>query len=240
MNDRIIPPQWGEDHLSQFINDAQHNTYATFTNHKPEFSLLTFIHDSFLKIKNNLLNPPDLFSSLFLMRAHSAYLAGVRLSVSGQITECYMLLRGTLENSLYGLHISSNPTRRDIWLRRHDDNNSKRKCQNEFTAGNVLNTLKMKDKETHRIAQYLYELTIDYGAHPNAKGLLSMVRKERDEQRIDFMVDYLTGDSMPLHLGLKTTARVGVCSLLIFNVVFKELFDNLGISSDLNNLKKDL
>ena len=151
-----------------------------------------------------------------------------------------MALRGSLENSLYGLHISNNPGTREIWLCRHDDEDSKKKCKNEFTAGNVFKTLKLRDKETHRIAKHLYETTIDYGAHPNEKGLLSMVRKERDEQKIDFMVDYLTGDSMSLRLGLKMTARVGVCSLFVFKLVFKERFDILGVSADLDKLKQGL
>ena len=44
-----IPPQWGEDPLSQFIQDAWHNTYATFANLKPEFKRLQAIHSCFKK-----------------------------------------------------------------------------------------------------------------------------------------------------------------------------------------------
>jgi len=226
-----IPPQWGEDPLSQFIKDAWHNTHASFANLKPEFTRLKEIHSTFQKIIDNLLNTPEWFVGFFLMRAHSAYLAGARLSLSGQVTEAYMVLRGCLENSLYGLHISSNPNTREIWLCRHDDEDSKRKCKNEFTAGNVFKTLESRDIITHRIAKELYETTIDYGAHPNERGLFSMMRKTQDEHKIDFMVDYLTGDSMPLRLGMKMTARVGVCSLFIFQLVFKERFDmNKGVT----------
>ncbi len=151
-----------------------------------------------------------------------------------------MVLRGCLENSLYGLHISNNPDTREIWLCRHDDEGGKKKCKNEFTARNVFNTLKAKDEKIHKIAKDLYETTIDYGAHPNELGMLSMMRKTQDENQIDFMVDYLTGDSMPLRLGLKITSRVGVCSLFIFQLVFKERFDILGISKDLETLKQGL
>lgn len=241
MNHEIkIPPKWGEDPLSQFIKDAWHNTYATFSNLKPEFTRLTAIHSRFQKIIGNLVNSPEWFSGFFLMRARSAYLAGARLSLSVQITECYMVLRGCLENGLYGLHISNNPDTREIWLCRHDNETSKRKSKSEFAAGNVFKTLNSKDKETFRIAKSLYESTIDYGAHPNERGLFSMVRKEQDEQKIDFVVDYLTGNSLPLRLGLKMTARVGVCSLFIFKLVFKERFDILGISKDLDKLKQGL
>lgn len=239
-NELKIPPKWSEDPLSQFIKDAWHNTYATFANLKPEFTRLTAIHRAFQKIIDNLLNTPEWFAGFFLMRAHSEYLAGARLSMSGQVTEAYMVLRGCLESSLYGLHISNNPATREVWLRRHDDDDSNRKCKNEFTAGNVFKTLESKDTDIHKIAKDLYGTTIDYGAHPNELGLLSMMRKAQDENKIDFMVDYLTGNSMPLRLGLKMTARVGVCSLFIFKLVFKERFDILGISKDLEKLKQGL
>lgn len=239
-NETGIPPQWGKDPLSQFIKDAWYNTYATFGNLKPEFTRLTAIHRAFQKIIDNLLNTPEWFAGFFLMRAHSAYLAGARLSLSGQVNEAYIVLRGCLENSLYGLHISNNPDTREVWLCRHDDEDSKRKCKNEFTAGNVFKTLGLRDTKIHRIAKELYETTIDYGAHPNELGLLSMMRKTQDEHKIDFMVDYLAGNSMPLRLGLKMTARVGVCSLFIFKLVFKERFDILGISKDLEELKQGL
>ncbi len=235
-----IPQQWGKDPLSQFIDDACHNTYATFANLKPEFTRLKAIHSTFQRMVENLLNTPDWFAGFFLMRAHSAYLAGARLSLSGQVTEAYMVLRGCLENSLYGLHFSNYPDTREVWLRRNDDEDSKRRCKNEFTSGNVLKTLESRDTKLHKIAKKLYETTIDCGAHPNELGLLSMMRKALDEHKIDFMVDYLTGDSPPLRLGLKMTARVGVCSLFIFKIVFKERFDILGISKELEKLKQGL
>ena len=97
--------------------------------------------------------------------------------MSGQVTESYMVLRGCLENSLYGLHISNNPDTREVWLRRHDNERCKRKCKIEFSVGNVFKTLNSRDINIHRIAKDLYETTIDYGAHPNEIGLLSMIEK---------------------------------------------------------------
>ena len=61
-----IPPQWGEDPLSQFIQDAWHNTYATFANLKPEFKRLQAIHSCFKRIIDNLLNTPEWFAGFFL------------------------------------------------------------------------------------------------------------------------------------------------------------------------------
>jgi len=117
-NERIIPNDWGKDSLSEFIEDAHHNTLATFANLKPEFAHLKNINDTFKKITENLLNIEKLIPGLFLLRSHASYLGAVRLAVSGQLPETFMVLRGCLENSLYALHIALIPETGEIWLQR--------------------------------------------------------------------------------------------------------------------------
>jgi hypothetical protein len=90
------------------------------------------------------------------------------------------------------------------------------------------------------VASELYERTIDYGAHPNAWALLTNLTKKKDDGSIKFELNYLTGKSPALALCLKTNARVGVCSLMVFKIVFKERFDLLGISDNLQKLRRGL
>ncbi len=89
-----MPPGWGEDPLSAFIDNALHNTYATFHNLKPQYNLLKSIHQVFDTIVHNLARSPDWFAAFFLFRSHSAFLGGVRLALSGAIPESYMLQGG--------------------------------------------------------------------------------------------------------------------------------------------------
>lgn len=215
-NKTKIPKAWGQDPLSEFIQNALHNTYATFVNLKPQYTRLKAIYNTFQKIIDNLHHTREWFAAFFLMRAHSSYLGGVRLSLSGQIPEAYMVLRGCLENSLYGLYISLNPSTREIWLNRHNDDSSKKLCKKEFMVYRLFQCLESVDRETYCVAKGLYENTIDLGAHPNELALTSLLTQSQDESNIDFNIDYLTGNTMPLHLCLKNTARVGVCSLCIF------------------------
>lgn len=91
-----------------------------------------------------------------------------------------------------------------------------------------------------KVARELYDRTIDYGAHPNAWALLTNLRQKKEGNKIKFELNYLTGNSPALGFCLKTSAEVGVCSLMIFKLVFKERFDILGISEELQKLSRKL
>ena len=53
-----------------------------------------------------------------MARAHAAWLAAVRLGMSGQVVETYPLVRMVVENSWYALHLakdSAPPARAGVW-----------------------------------------------------------------------------------------------------------------------------
>lgn len=162
------PNDWGEDSLSEFIEQAWRNTIASFANHRKEYERLRDIHILYTDLIRHLDNSPDWFVGFFLMRAHSAYLASVRLVLSTQVADVYIVLRGCLETSLYGLYLSGHPKSAETWIRRGDNEASKRLVKNEFTIKNVLSYLKTVDPPEASVASLLYERTIDYGGHPNA------------------------------------------------------------------------
>jgi len=243
MKETPLPLDWGKDPLSAFIEDANHNTLATFVNLKPEFTHLEAINHAFKKITDNLKNPKVFIPALFLFRSHSSYLGAVRLAVSGQIPETYMVLRGCLENSFYALHIDRVPGNGEVWINRNNDLQSLQQCKNNFRISTVLGTLKSKDVILHKSAKQLYEMTIEYGGHPNEMSLSSIMSKSEDESKIDFKIAYLTSYKVnrpAFQLCLKNTARTGICSLMIFKAIFQERFDILGISDELEKLKQGL
>jgi len=125
----------GQDKLSAFIDGARRNTFATFANLRGIYTLLEEINEAFFKFNENLLNPSDPFAAFFSLKAHSSYLGSVRLSTSGQLPEAYMVLRGCLENSLYGFYFHRKPESGKTWLRRHEDEESRRRVRDEFKAG---------------------------------------------------------------------------------------------------------
>lgn len=79
-----------------------------------EYAKLAEIDGVFRKLIDNLLNTHDWFAAFFLLRAHSAFLAGSHLAMSGQAAEAYASLRLCLENGLYGLYLARNPGSRAL------------------------------------------------------------------------------------------------------------------------------
>jgi hypothetical protein len=234
-----IPKDWGKDELTTYINDARHNLFATYAN-LGIFRRFQHIDKVYRTIIENISNTKDWFPVFFLLRTHASYLTAVQLSASGQIPEAYMVLRGCLENAFYGFNIYKNPSLTETWLKRNDDENWKRLVKNKFQIKAILDSLKGMNKNLGTSAKELYERTIEYGAHPNPHGILTLVRQEQQDRFIRFDLAYLQGNTKPHALCLKTTAQVGLCCLMIFKVVYKERFDLLGLSDGIEKLSKGL
>lgn len=151
-----------------------------------------------------------------------------------------MVLRGCIENALYGLYLSRNPTSRETWLKRDDDKKSKQTMRNEFTAGNLLRAVQSEDVKLYDIAKELYDRTIDLGGHPNEEAFFTVMKQTEGDSKLTFHSAYLVGDEPALRLALKTCAQIGTCTLSIFQMIYPQRFDILGLSDRLNLLKKGL
>ncbi len=240
MKETKLPPNWETDPITDFIEQARNNTFATFANLKSQYNPLASIDKLFRDITNNLTNTKELVPSFFLMRSHSSFLCGVRLALSGQIPETYMVLRGAIENALYGLYVSRNPKSAEIWLNRHEDEKSKQRTRNLFSYSNVIQFLKSVDKRSYDATSQMYDRCIDLGAHPNERSVTSVMNMSKNDKELHYEVAYLVGNTPALHLAMKSTAQIGVCSLDIFQNVFRERFEILSGSIKLDELKKRL
>ena len=222
--------------LKNFINDSYKNTNSTINNLTSYYNRLDGIHKAYRKIIANIDNSDDWFSAFFLFRAHSSFLASVQLSTSGQLPEAYMVQRGCLEDSLYGLYFHKHPELRETWLRRHDNKQAKRKVKNVFRISILMELLKSIDPKLGDIIHNHYEQTIDYGAHTNERSLTTALKQQDGKNKTTFKYNYFNNSQLAFELCLKTNARVGVGSLLIFKIIFKTRFELLGISYDLQRL----
>jgi hypothetical protein len=63
---------------------------------------------------------------------------------------------------------------------------------------------------------------------------------EKSEADVQFQVAYLTDDTIAFRLLVKTVAQVGVCSLEIFRLIYRERFDITGLTDMLQKLKQGL
>lgn len=231
-----LPKNWGKDHFTKFVEEAHFNIIATAVNLKNEYTLIKDIDNVCHAIVDNLNYTRDWFSGFFFLRLHSSFLGAASLSMSGQIPETFMLLRGCLENALYGFYMSRVSESKEIWLLRHDDEESQKRMKNEFKIRNLFDCLEKENSKIYNITQNLYKKTIDWGAHPNERALSSVLKESESNGNIHFKIDYLTDNKNFISFCCKSVAQVGLCSLHIFNLIWPQRLEIMGINDQIKRL----
>ena len=232
------PPQWGKDRVTDYINVVRENSFATFVKFNPEFSSLIEIDQLYRLAIDCAQNCRDWFACLFILKSHSAFLVAVQLAVGTQIPESYMVMRGAIENALYGFYIFKHPELAEVWLRRDESKDNKDKVREQFKIGIIKALVAQFDNKLGEAVNILYERTIDYGAHPNEKSLSSSLQKTDNKDSIRFDVIYLTGRELPIKLSIKTSTQIGIACLKIFQLILPERFRIIGISDRLSKISK--
>lgn len=161
------PTGWARDDLTKFLDLGRAHQFQAFEHLSGSYRRLRDVDAVFLKLGENLDNPPNLISPLFVYRSHSAYRAAAGLVLAGQVPETYMVGRGCLEFALYGLYFANKPHTFDTWIARNEGAAQKKEVRKEFPVGNLMEVLKAADRRCAEVATALYERTIDLGAHPN-------------------------------------------------------------------------
>lgn len=239
-SDSKVPPPWEKSDLTIFFDWTKYNQLVTYHNAIGAFNIVQEVDAVFKDLADNLNNIPKYETALFIFRAHSTFRAGIGLVMSGQVFESYPVFRSCIENALYGLYINQNEGSFDIWMNRHNNEESLKKVRSTFSYGNLKKFLEKWNKSIFDVATVLYERTIDFGGHPNERAFTSnlLITKSPGQIRIDTI--YLTGDPQILMHGLKTGAQIGTCSLDIFQSLYKKRFDILCLSERLDELKSQL
>jgi len=236
------PIGWGADELTTFFDFARGNSFANFEHLKSEYGKLSEIDAVFEMVVKNLNHIS--FSALFVFQAHSAFRGALCLLLGGQVAEAYPCLRLSLENALYGIYFFKNPKSLQIWMRRHESDEAKKKVRKEFQISggpsSLMETLKTSDKNLGGAFKILYEHTIDFGAHPNQYGLRQRTRATKvDENNINLEMNYLVrGDSPASKIAFDCAASVGMAVLSVFRLVYIDRFNNLGITQNMEVLKQ--
>lgn len=228
------PPGWGQDLFTQFLDTARRNQFATFVNKNSEVNDLIFLDVMLTKLRADPVKP-NLFAPMsFLLRAHSAYRAAVGAVCAGQIYEAQALLRNCLEHAAYAHYVADDPTRYERWLNRHESANTKKSVRIEFMLKKIVDVLTVASEELGSIFSKLYDHTIDYGAHPNERGVSlnsELVMKEGNERH--FSAIFLHGNGPALDLGLKNAAQVGLLVLSVAALIDPARVQRLSIDQDL-------
>ena len=241
MTDPVVPT-WEGDPLSAFLSDAQRNERVSALKMPDLYAVLQRVHATFEQVATITAreNNPSLLPARFLMaRARGAWLAAVRLAMSGQTVEAYPLVRAIIEAAWYALHIGKDPqppARAVIWLRRNDDDSAKAQCKTEFRVGTVRATHATLDAEAEKALHTLYEWTIELGGHPNERGVLAAVTRADTGQAITFGAVLLANDPNLIAVALKSAVEAAVGALKAFRLIFPERFAIMGVDGEIDKL----
>lgn len=241
-----VPPGWGDDSLSRALQAASDNASHVFCHLSNVFSIWWRVNDLYGRALAHMNRATPWFLTLFFPRTHSSWLAATRLAASGQLPEAYMVLRGCLENALYAFYIHDDPKlpgtpgRAETFLRRDEGKDWRKKVRDEFKPSLMLDLLKGKDAPIGEMARTMYDHAIDYGAHPNAGGLLTNLNFQDVKGGYQVTTEYLNADPVARGLCWKCAAIVGVCGLDIFGLMWRRRFELLGLIGDLERLRQDI
>lgn len=131
--------------------------------------------------------------------AHNFFRSSLTLIFSGQPTSVYCLFRAALECAMYGLAIATDQTLELIWLKRNESEDHRKKCRNAFSPTKLFQILEARNRELSDMCKNLYELYIDYGAHPNVFGTFTFVRPAPDTDNA-IQLGFVQGDGKEVRI----------------------------------------
>jgi hypothetical protein len=237
-----IPDGFHSNKLGAFNTQAYTNSLATYRSYPSVWRLLSRISAAHEKLLDNLFNAKPMLPAFLIHRAHSAYLGATRLTVSTQALDAYPLMRSALEYGLYAVYFKDDPELGDLWQKRHESEENRKKVRRAVTIGKFIAYLQNKDRRLKNMVEKLYESTIDFGGHPNVYGVTGGIETQDDPDKevVLFQNNTLVGDEPIFHLCCWHTAAVGIAVLELMCLVYPERAGIIGVTDTARALREDL
>jgi len=233
----------GADFIN-FESVAHDNILKICTQDSQYYGLFTSISSCFDRLLSHFqdypYDKPGWATLFFLPRCQSAYLATGRMAMSCQFQETCMLARGTIENALYSFHVYINSDLASLWLRRHEDDKTKKSARDAFKYIKVIKTLSDKNPTFASYVDDFYKKMIDFGAHPNVFGSVAVTERTEEKGKILFNYECLTGNSIHHECLLFDVLDAGLISLKIFSFIFEKEFENIRLIPKLKQISLEI
>ncbi len=186
---------------------------------------LSSLDDLFMEFIPRLGGVKPATAAILLVNAHASFRAAVRLAFSGQLLPVFMALRGAIESGLYANSMVVSPGLADVWLKRGQDAKSRQACRDEFAIGKMFPMLtKAQDSDFTARVREAYEATIDFGAHPNNRSMLTSIQideLETGDHALNFA--YIHGPGSPeLRQSILACAETGLCVFFLALICYSD------------------
>jgi hypothetical protein len=236
----VLPPGWGKDKLTEFIQVTHQQQYATFHNKREAMQRLIGIDGLFARVSEGWLNPKSEIAALLLLRCHGSMRAAAAEAMAGQVVESYRQSRGMMENAAYAVHIHRNPKLAKVWLDRHVNRAGMKASKDAFQHIQVLKSVKAANVHAGDRFETLYQRSIDFGGHPNERSVTGSTKMTEQHDRREMLAVLLHGDDIAFNMGLKSVAQCALVSLELLQVIFNARFELLGVNAAMLELKRGL
>ena len=187
--------------------------------------------------------------ALLAMNAFIIFLSSIRVAMSGHGAAMFPLLRTALEASCYALLIGDSDEYREIWLKRDSTPEARKLCRRKFgsavpDAAKRIQAKSWAAPNTEAWIRQAYDEAIDFGGHPNPKGVMPYVRVNKDHpdgHRHISLAGVYGADSFETARCLMACLDVGLLIALILSNCREEPSKDAVITLNrLNELKEEL
>lgn len=226
-----------DDNLEQFFQKLRSNQSANKELFADWYAKIKSINDCFAIAGKNLIDPRPIISGILFSRCQYAFKTSAGMALAGQATEVFVMLRSVLEYTGYALAIFDDPTLENVWIERHVDPEKLKRQRDAFKISNVRDVIKKYDSKLKDIYDELYERTINFGGHPNPHAVFVSMRMDSEKGEPSLFSLAISSDPKSIQHALKSTAQVGFTALHIFQHIYKEKFELLGIREVIERLR---
>lgn len=138
-------------------------------------------------------------SILLNMHARLLFCAAVQTAMTGHLAPIFPVLRVSLESACYANEMLRRSELQDIWLKRHQDEESRKRCRREFGAGLIASVSKRLGEvlvDGDKLIIEHYEKLIDYGGHPNIASVITGAETEETDEHYLFHLPGVSTDKI--------------------------------------------
>ncbi len=236
--ERVPPPGWKGEALTEFFDLARSNQFGTFHNKPRVVHDICRLDRAFAAALFEWRDPPDLCVALLFARGHAAYRAAASLTLATQCAEAPALLRLCLECAGYAALLHDDAGLAETWLRRDDSQDDKKAVRRAFTSQSIETAIKQRDAHHAEVFRSLYETLIDFGAHPNEKMVSSNLQIAHGTGEARINIDYLQADGPTLDVTLKWLVQVGIWALHAFALLYPARAAAANLQTELTDIKQ--
>jgi hypothetical protein len=216
------PPGWGDDGLTAYLQMAFENRWATFAHYPTAVADMSRC-DAVLAKLDGWTDPPNGVTPHLGFRAHAAFRVTCEHALAGQLGDMFPSLRACLEAAAYAVHLHASEDLTEAWLRRHENADAMKRLRGpDFQHRAVVESLTKQDADIGSLFAELYQQAIDFGGHPNERGLSvnATVRKRGGAKHFDQL--YLHGGGPALHFALHSAVEAGAAAVAILRLIYSE------------------